>query len=122
MLSQIIGFQVDPGSRSQEKRFYNREQNSVAFCVIQQMSFNPPSFDRAERNDLKSRLWLFFPPFLVPPKNRGKKKRRMNSKNRDFKSCLSARSLPFHATQIINTFLIQSSQPIMKRSRNLSQW
>ena len=48
--------------------------------------------DRAERHDLKSRLWLFFSPFLFPPKIREKKKRRMNSKNRDFKSCLSARS------------------------------
>ena len=36
--------------------------------------------DRAERHDLKSRLWLFFSPFLFPPKKRGKKKRRMNIK------------------------------------------
>ena len=43
-------------------------------------------------DDLKSRLWLFFFPFLLIPKKRGKKKRKMNSKNRDFKSCLSARS------------------------------
>ena len=37
-------------------------------------------------------LFLLYPPslFLFPPKKRGKKKRRMNSKNRDFKSCLSA--------------------------------
>ena len=26
----------------QEKRFYNRETNSAAFCVIQQMSIEPP--------------------------------------------------------------------------------
>ena len=39
-------------------------------------------FDRAERYDLKSRLWLFLSPFLFPPKNRGMKKGKMNSKNR----------------------------------------
>ena len=32
-------------------------------------------------------------PFSFPPKKRGKKKRRMNSKNRDQKSCLSAWSM-----------------------------
>ena len=46
--------------------------------------------NQSERHDLKTRLWLFFSPFLFPPKERGKKKRRM--KNRDQKSCLSARS------------------------------
>ena len=35
---------------------------------------------------------VIFLPFLFPPKKRGKKKRRMKSKNRDLKSCLSARS------------------------------
>ena len=45
--------------------------------------------DDPERHDLKSRLWLLFSPFLFPPKKRGKEKRRLNSKNRDFKSCLS---------------------------------
>ena len=35
--------------------------------------------DRAERHDLKSRLWIFFSPFFFPPKKR-KKKRRMNRK------------------------------------------
>ena len=48
--------------------------------------------DRAERHDLKPRLWLFFSPILFLPKKRGKKKMRMNSKNCDFKSCLSVRS------------------------------
>ena len=42
-------------------------------------------FDRAERHDFLPRIWLFFSPFLVPPKKRGKKKRRMNGKSRDFK-------------------------------------
>ena len=40
----------------------------------------------------KPRLLLYFSSFLFPPKERGKKKRRLNSKNRDQKSCLSARS------------------------------
>ena len=39
-----------------------------------------------------SRLWLFFFPFLFPPKKR-KEEMRMNSKNRDQKSCLSALSI-----------------------------
>ena len=30
--------------------------------------------DRAERHDLKSRLWLFFSPFLFPPKKEGIRK------------------------------------------------
>ena len=50
-------------------------------------------FDRAEGYDFWPRLWSFFSPFLFPPRKRGKKKRRMNSKNRDQKSCLSARSI-----------------------------
>ena len=35
----------------------------------------------------------FFPPFLFPAKKRGKRKEESSSKNRDQKSCLSARSL-----------------------------
>ena len=31
--------------------------------------------DDPERNDLRSRPWLFFSPSLFPPKKRGKKKR-----------------------------------------------
>ena len=45
--------------------------------------------DRAERHDLKSQLWLLFSPFLFLPNKRRKKKGRINSKKRDFKSCLS---------------------------------
>ena len=44
--------------------------------------------DRAEGHDFWERLWLFFSPFLFPPKIRGRK----NSKNRDQMSCLSGRS------------------------------
>jgi len=36
---------------------------------------------------------FYFSPFLIPFKKRWKKKRRMNSKNRDKKSCISARSV-----------------------------
>ena len=38
---------------------------------------------------------LWFSPFLFPPWKRGKKKRRMNSKNRDQNLCSSARSMLF---------------------------
>ena len=51
-----------------------------------------PIWDRAERHDFRSILWIFFSHFLFPDKKRGKKKRRMNSQNRDQKTCLSARS------------------------------
>ena len=54
--------------------------------------YHPIFQDRAERHDIRPRLWLSFFPVRFPPKIRGKKKRRMNSKNRDQKSCLSARS------------------------------
>ena len=48
--------------------------------------------DRVVRHDFWQRLWLFFYPFLFPPKKRGKKKGRMNRKNCDQKSWLSARN------------------------------
>ena len=32
------------------------------------------SIDRTERHDLKSRLWLFFYPFLFPLKKEGRRK------------------------------------------------
>jgi hypothetical protein len=32
------------------------------------------TFDRAEMYDLKSRLCLFYPPFLFPPKKEGRRK------------------------------------------------
>ena len=35
---------------------------------------NELKWDRAERHDLKSGLWLFFTPFLFLPEKRGKKK------------------------------------------------
>ena len=74
-------------------------ENPVTFQNEElQIICDPPgyklSYDRAERHDLKSPTWLFFSPFLFLPKKRVKKKRRMNIKNRDVKSCLSARS--FH--------------------------
>ena len=36
--------------------------------------------DRAEKHEFLPQLWLFFPPFLFPPKKRGKEKRRMIAK------------------------------------------
>ena len=58
-------------------------------------------YDRAE-NDSKSRIWLFFSPFLFPPKKRGKIKMRMKCLNRDFMSCLSARSQVSDLIKIIS--------------------
>ena len=39
-----------------------------------QFFFSRYSWDDPERHELKSRLWLFFSPFLFPLKERGKKK------------------------------------------------
>ena len=47
---------------------------------ISYLFFSNSPIDRAERYDLKSRLWIYFSPFLFPPKKRGKRKKRMNSK------------------------------------------
>ena len=54
-------------------------------CVLIKFLFSVKFYDRAERHELKSQLWLFFSPFLFPPKKRRKKKRRINSKNCDQK-------------------------------------
>ena len=48
--------------------------------------------DRAERHDFYHDFGYSFSLFLFPTKKRGKKRKRMKSKNRDQKSCLSARS------------------------------
>ena len=45
---------------------------------MNQSIFVPPW----ERNDFWPRLWLLFSSFVFTPKKRGKKKRRINSKNR----------------------------------------
>jgi hypothetical protein len=42
----------------------------VSGCVL----YKWIQVDRAERHDLKSRLRLFFSPFLFPPKKEGKRK------------------------------------------------
>ena len=69
------------------KKFLKYQVLCICFLVF--------TFDRAERHEFWPRLWLFFSPFLFPPKKRGEKKSRMNSKKRDQKSCLSARSFTF---------------------------
>ena len=48
--------------------------------------------DRAERHGFLPRLWLLFSPFHFTPKQKREEEKEMNSKNRDKKSCLSARS------------------------------
>ena len=48
--------------------------------------------DWAERHDFWPRLMLFFSSFLFPLKKEGRRKEEWDSKNRDQKSCLSARS------------------------------
>ena len=66
--------------------------------------------DRAERHEFWPRLCLFFSPFLFPPKKIGIQKMRMNSKNHDQKTCLSAQSINFSNTAIailiISLFLL----------------
>ena len=67
----------------------NTDKLNITIKKIENMNSAPKNNYRAERHDLKSRLRLFF---SLPSKKRGKTKRRMNSKNRDFKSCLSVQS------------------------------
>ena len=95
LTSSIVGeFKIYP-----EKSGLNR------FCYFIILFFFPLFFsseekkgknnqfsDRAERHDLRSRLWLFVSLFTSLLEKRGKKKRRMNIKNREFKSCFSAPS------------------------------
>ena len=93
-MERLHGF-LNFRSDGQLLSFFNIiHNNSNSHCSnsIHDKELNTLINDQAERHDLKSLLWLFFSHFLFPPK-KGKKKRRMNSKNSDFKSCLSARSL-----------------------------
>jgi len=62
--------------------------------------------DRAERQDFGPRL-CFFSPFFFPPKKRGKKKDRMNSKNCDQQLCLSAQSIVVAEHSYSATVLLQ---------------
>ena len=59
----------------------------IIFIIL--IFFSIKRFDRAERHDLNHDFGYSF-PLLLFPKKRGKKKRRMKSKNRDFNSCISA--------------------------------
>ena len=84
------------------------------------LQYLDPNTDRAERHDFWPRLWLFYFPFLFPPKIRGKKKRKMNSKNCDQKSFLSARSLIRYL--IILIFLVEKiSKTIITLKNNSSK-
>ena len=60
-------------------------------CAVQFIIFLIQN-DRAESYDLKSLLWLFFSTLNFPPKIKMVEEKKINSKNRDYKSCLSARS------------------------------
>ena len=73
--------------------------------------------NRAERHDLKSRLWLFF-PFFSSSLKRVKKKGRVNNKNRDLKSCLYARSYSVYVKMIFYT-PTQNQMVILNRKRVL---
>ena len=64
------------------------KENCAFYMKENKMQIN----DQAERLGYWPRLWLVFSPFLFPPRERGKKKRRMNSKKRKQKVFLSARS------------------------------
>ena len=45
-----------------------------AFWLVKISTVGPIALERAERCDLKSRFWLFFSPFLFPPKKEGRRK------------------------------------------------
>ena len=81
--------------------------------------------DRAERHDFWPHFWFFFSPFSSLLTKRGKKKRRMNSKNLDQKACLSARSLwifgDFTILEFIDFFFYQDqfiNEPVRKNLPN----
>ena len=61
----------------------SKDKYSVLFLDPTTHSKRTNQIDQAERHDFWPWLWLFFSPFLFPSKKRGKKKRRMNSKNCD---------------------------------------
>ena len=69
--------------KSQHTHTYSHMIN-LDFCSWKVLEIGIKYGNRAERHDLKSRLWLFFSSFLFPLNKRGKKKRRINRKN-DFK-------------------------------------
>ena len=64
--------------------------------------------DRAERHDFWPRLWLFFPPFIFPPKKKREGKRRMKSKNRDQKAFDGKKGMTFDHDFCYFIFLFSS--------------
>ena len=85
--------------------FYIMTRTTFPSARVTELS--PFTLDRAIRHYLQSRLWFFFSPFLFPPKKkREEEKENEFSKNRDFESCLSARSLPCGSRSFINELTI----------------
>ena len=68
--------------------------------------------DRAERHDLKSQFLLFILPFSPLFLLEGRRKGGKNNQSRDFKSCLSARSLKLFL-EVVNLILRTISSPFL---------
>ena len=89
------------------KQVINASLKDFIFAKIKSYFLNQ---DRVERHDFWPWIWLFFSHFLFSSKIREKEKRRVVRKNRDQKSCLSARSKA-GMTNSISTYLRINSLP-----------
>ena len=78
--------------RTSNLKASNRKRSKLKTSNIKRSNLDSIFNDRAERHGLNHGFGYHFLLSSSLLKKRGKKKRKMNSKNRDFKSCLSTRS------------------------------